>query len=221
MESQRLADLLIALWAEGPGALSEESRKRCREVQRIFARALSGSDLVSLQEEPQENRQRIEDLVAVYLAMSVPPTAPERAGSSPAAPERGGSRPPSPPREEKEIAPLGESAPPSFRSAAPVLPASPSAAPADGSGGVRIRQSNQGGVNVGTLGTLEGGLHVGAASPAPSSPPASTSPASKESERTRILFLGASPSDQAPLRLDEEVRAIDRALASATLGNRC
>jgi hypothetical protein len=36
----------------------------------------------------------------------------------------------------------------------------------------------------------------------------------------RILFLGANPADSTPLRLDQEVREIDRSLASAALGHR-
>jgi hypothetical protein len=36
----------------------------------------------------------------------------------------------------------------------------------------------------------------------------------------RILFLGANPADSTPLRLDQEVREIDRSLASASLGHR-
>ncbi len=39
--------------------------------------------------------------------------------------------------------------------------------------------------------------------------------------RTPILFLGVNPVDSVPLRLDEEVRAIDRALTLAALGSRC
>jgi hypothetical protein len=36
----------------------------------------------------------------------------------------------------------------------------------------------------------------------------------------RILFLGANPADSTPLRLDQEVREIDRSLTSASLGHR-
>jgi hypothetical protein len=39
--------------------------------------------------------------------------------------------------------------------------------------------------------------------------------------KTRILFLGVSPTNLQRLHLDEEVHAIDRALTSAALGSRC
>jgi len=42
-----------------------------------------------------------------------------------------------------------------------------------------------------------------------------------DTPKTRILFLGVNPLDSTPLRLDEEVRVIDRALTAAALGNRC
>lgn len=51
----------------------------------------------------------------------------------------------------------------------------------------------------------------------------SHSPSSPKSRRPaspiRILFLGANPVDSMRLRLDEEVREIERSLSSATLGN--
>lgn len=43
---------------------------------------------------------------------------------------------------------------------------------------------------------------------------------SPPSSPVRILFLSASPRDSTPLRLDEEVREIDRALSGAQLGDR-
>jgi hypothetical protein len=39
--------------------------------------------------------------------------------------------------------------------------------------------------------------------------------------KTRILFLGVSPTNLQPLHLEEEIHAIDRALASAALGSQC
>jgi hypothetical protein len=90
--------------------------------------------------------------------------------------------------------------------------------PTVGPAGVHVQQTNQGGISFGNVGTLHGGVTMHQPAPVAERSPAS-SPA--EAPKTRILFLGANPSDSTPLRLDEEVRAIDRALTAASLGNRC
>jgi hypothetical protein len=87
-----------------------------------------------------------------------------------------------------------------------------------------IHQANAGGVNVGVAGAIHGGISMGTpAAPTAKSeerPPAAPPP-SAASAALRILFLAANPTDSSRLRLDEEVRAIDRALTAASLGNRC
>jgi hypothetical protein len=87
-----------------------------------------------------------------------------------------------------------------------------------------IHQTNAGGVNVGVAGAIHGGINLGApaalaARSEDRSPPAP--PPSAAGAALRILFLAANPADSSRLRLDEEVRAIDRALTAASLGSRC
>jgi CHAT domain-containing protein len=88
---------------------------------------------------------------------------------------------------------------------------------------ITIHQNNQGGINLGTVGTIHGGLNLSLPAPATESPGGrqDRAAAPAESPKLRILFLGANPADSTPLRLDEEVRAIDRALVTAALGDRC
>jgi hypothetical protein len=91
------------------------------------------------------------------------------------------------------------------------------------SSSVSLNQTGSNGFQL-AAGDISGGFNFtsGAAAPAQKRPelsqidddlPDADSP-------IRILFLGANPDDSVRLRLDQEVREIDRALASATLGHR-
>jgi hypothetical protein len=205
METKDLVNQLLIYWTEGPGAVDEASRKVCREVAGVLAQSMSGIELLALQEDPVAHRQEIEIRVAVWRAMTALREEPAAAG---------------PP--QRNLAASPRSAPPPepvHTHSAVALPAPPAAE----SAGIRIQQSNESGINLGNTGTIQGGVSL--AMPAPAGrgredrPDAG--PAAVESAKTRILFLGANPADSTPLRLDEEVRAIDRALVTASLGGRC
>jgi hypothetical protein len=208
MEKKVLVDQVIAYWTEGPGAVDETSWKVCREVAGVLAQSMSGIELLALQENPEAHRQEIEMRVSVWLAMTA--LREEPAAAAPASPKRNLTASPPPPAPE-----LVRASP-----AAVPIPPSSAAEPA----GIRIQQSNQGGgINLGNTGTIQGGVSLTMPAPAgrgrEDRPGAG--PAVAERAKTRILFLGANPSDSTPLRLDEEVRAIDRALVTASLGGRC
>jgi hypothetical protein len=194
LAKEHLVDALIAYWTEGPGAVSEESRRACREIAGLLARSLSGAELLAVQEAPQEHRREIEAQVATWLA---------NADTKPASREVD-CDPPSPRPEPASSLPVPAAAP--VRSI--TVPE-----------GIHIRQKNDGGINIGTVGTVHGGMNLslpGRDRAERADPP----PGQTEAQKVRVLFLGANPQDTMPLRLDEEVRAIDRALSTATLGNR-
>jgi hypothetical protein len=204
MEKKNITNQLISYWVQGPGAVDEESRRLCRDVAGVLARSMSGVELLALQEAPEEHRQEIEARVAVWLAMTG-----DRGEDAPKVAMRdvGSSRPQRPVPAQDPLPP-GSVTPPR---------------PADEPGCVQIHQKNQGGINLGSVGTVHGGLSLAMPAPAEASRGDRTDAAAKreESRKIRILFLGANPADSSPLRLDEEVRAIDRALVSAALGGRC
>ncbi|HEY3567439.1 MAG TPA: CHAT domain-containing protein [Thermoanaerobaculia bacterium] len=204
MEKEHLVGLLIAYWTEGPAAVDEESRRVCREVAGVLARSMSGVELLALQEAPEEHRREIEARVAVWLAMT------GESASGAAMRDMGSGRPPRPAPEPVPPRPVAAAA-------------EPPTAPAASGPGLNIRQKNQGGINLGNVGTVHGGLSLAMPAPSEASRGDRTDAAAKreESQKIRILFLGANPADSSPLRLDEEVRAIDRALVSAALGGRC
>jgi len=88
---------------------------------------------------------------------------------------------------------------------------------------IHIRQSNENGVNIGTIGSIQGGFNLtapAAARPRSAEPPAGGE-ARSEAVDLRVLLLCANPEGTAPLRLDEEARAIDRALRASTEPKRC
>lgn len=108
-----------------------------------------------------------------------------------------------------------------------IEPAKPGAPPAAGPS-ISVHQNNTGGVNVGVTGSIAGGFRIGSLAEEGSQSPPEKRPllvtpprATGASALLRILFLAANPTDSSRLRLDEEVRGIDRALTAASLGNRC
>ena len=88
-------------------------------------------------------------------------------------------------------------------------------------GGVSQSVSGDGNVAV-SAGQVGGSIHVGSVGRPPSRgdrlPEERT--ARESGSPIRILFLGSNPMDSVRLRLDTEVREIDRALTTADLGNR-
>lgn len=200
LAKENLVDALIAYWSEGPRAVDEATRRTCREMVSVLARAMSGSELAALQEAPEEKRSEIESRVGIWLAMRGPRDEAPTTLSQPAASNRA-----EPPATDL----IGS----------PRAPSAPSAEPP----ALHIRQSNAGGINVGSVGSVQGGFSLtmpAASGRTRDERPAAVS-ASSERERIRILFLGANPGDTPHLRLDEEVHAIDRALVTAALGSRC
>lgn len=71
-------------------------------------------------------------------------------------------------------------------------------------------------------GDIRGGVTLGNAPPPPAGVPAPLpeAPATSGGPVLRILFLGASPEGTPPLRLDQEIRAIDLALRQADFRER-
>lgn len=205
-KSRSIVEGLIVYWTQGPAAVEEEDRRACREVAGVLARSMSGVELLALQEAPEEHRREIETRVAVWLAMT-------------------GNREEAPPEAAMRDMGSGRPSPPAPEPVPPrpvVAAAEPPAAPPASEPGIHIRQKNQGGINLGNVGTVHGGLNLAMPAPVEARRGDRTDAAQEEEKRKiRILFLGANPADSSPLRLDEEVRAIDRALVSAALGGRC
>jgi len=193
LAKEHLVDALIAYWTEGPGGVSEEDRRACREIAGLLARSLSGAELLAVQEAPQEHRRDIEAQVAAWLAS----TDDKRATREIVCDSPGPRPEPSAPRP------------------VPAAPARSAAVPE----GIHIRQKNDGGINIGNIGSIHDGMNLSL--PAREQAGRANPPqAQTEAQKVRVLFLGANPQDTMPLRLDEEVRAIDRALSTASLGHR-
>lgn len=94
--------------------------------------------------------------------------------------------------------------------------------PAPGSRQTTISGNTNSGLIAG--GDVHGGVTLGHVAPPPAlagkAPLAAESSAAGAASTLRILFLGASPMDAAPLRLDEEVREIDAALRQGEFRDR-
>lgn len=103
----------------------------------------------------------------------------------------------------------------------PVLPAleRPGMRPQGFEPAVSQTSTGDGNLLIGS-GSFGGSLNMHAPGRTGASRPAATSGRDKEASKvtTRILFLGANPLDSTRLRLDEEVREIDQALAMADRG---
>ena len=212
-----IVDRLIAHWsAEEEGA--EDSDLLCHELAKELAGALPRSLLGVLKAEPQRHREALEEMVRNQLGLAET-NAPEPAGG----PSRdlGGPAPATPP------------APSTPRPQRPAVPADPPGSPSRSEpspeplpGPPASRSQNQtvsgGGNSVFATGDIGGNFHFTA--PDRGEAARGQAPATEDlpdpDSPIRILFLGANPADSTPLRLDHEVREIDRSLASASLGHR-
>ncbi|HKV09414.1 MAG TPA: CHAT domain-containing protein [Thermoanaerobaculia bacterium] len=186
-------DRLIAYW-EGDPILDREMRRCCRDFSAALARSLPEDELRKIQDNPELHRN---DLSRALRGLIL-------AGPS------------------RDVRPRPQGAAPSSapRWAPPVRPEPP--APEPGSSTVQ----NISGGDVGmafNAGSIAGGVQIQSPAPkkkAEEKPRPASSLYGGLPDKIRILFLGANPQDSTRLRLDAEVREIDRALASAELGGR-
>ncbi len=217
LDADAIVEQLIAYWNQDVAASDVEMRRTCRRILAELAPSLSAAELLVWQEDPEQHRQEIERGVAAWLAARGPSRdLPPSAVASRDLDIATVARPAPPP-------PPALPAPP--RPAAPVASGAPAAEPRRESG-THIEQQATGSNNitVGTMNGLSGGFHIGALTTVATgsgSGGATAGSAAMPETPVRILFLGANPADSTRLRLDEEVREIDHALASAALGKRC
>jgi hypothetical protein len=212
-----VVDRLIAHWSgEEEGA--EDSDLLCRELARELAGAMPRSLLGVIKAEPQRHREAIEDMVREQLGLA------EAAATEPVGgPSRDLGRPaPSTPPAADIPRPqrLAVSAYPSHSPSTPEPILEPTPGPPVGRS--QTQTASGSGNSMIATGDIGRDFHFtapdrGAAAKGQTQPaddlPDPDSP-------IRILFLGANPADSTPLRLDHEVREIDRSLASASLGHR-
>jgi hypothetical protein len=216
-----IVDRLITYWSS-PRESAEEADPLCRELTRELAGVLPRSILALVQAEPQCHREAIEEIVLHQLGLD----AASASASAPATPtasrDLGGSSPAAalakPAAHRPEPVPHRE--PPAYRSPSFDEPAPAPTRPERA--GAQQTVSGHGNTSFLT-GDISGGFNFspqagqgslkGASTPRIDDLPDPDSP-------IRILFLGANPAGSSPLRLDEEMREIDRALSSAALGHR-
>lgn len=211
MDRDQILDRLIAFWLGGLPA-NDEAYSICRTLTGKLTLSVPSSLFEILQTEPHRHRQAIEqfirphldssegfrDLVGLPPAQVTPAPAPTYAAPSYSDPY------PAP-------VPVARPAYERFERPAPLDPQR-------GRGGGDVQITGNGNVGFST-GDVTGPLSVG--SPPRRQPGSQERPAPRHPQSPiRILFLGANPMDSMRLRLDEEVREIDRALNSATLGSR-
>jgi len=198
-----IVDHLISYWSGGLTAADAESWRICRQVVAELAASMPALELLEWQEAPHQHRRQIEERVASWLAARTASRDIVNGATKAALP-----RPPTPTLSTAVQA----------RGPAPI----PAAAPR--SAGSRIDQHVQGGVAIGKVHSLQGGINLtlpGSDAASGGERPPARAGAAAADRTLRILFLGANPADSTRLRLDEEVREIDHALASAELGHRC
>ena len=205
-----LVDRLIAHWSTEEAA--ECSDLLCRELSQELAGAMPRSLLGVLKAEPQRHREALEEMVRNHLGL-----APETTATEPAAgPSRDLGRP----------APAAPAALRPQRPAESVDPPDPTPHPEPPSNLPASRSQTQTvsgqGNSVFATGDISGGFQFSApgAVKTPGRPEPRADDLPDPESPIRILFLGANPADSTPLRLDHEVREIDRSLASASLGHR-
>jgi hypothetical protein len=220
-----IIDRLIAYWSarEQEG---EDSDLLCREITRELAGSMPRSLLAVLQAEPQRHREAIDEMIRAQLGLTGEATA-----AHPGLPSRDLRPAPAVPatsRPQAPATPVAFAQPPdpepsslSYR-ADPAMRREPLASlpPA---GRSQTQTVSGEGNTVFATGDIGGPFQF--TSPVkPGKPKGSSSPRLEDlpdpDSPIRILFLGANPADSSPLRLDQEVREIDRSLTSASLGHR-
>jgi hypothetical protein len=193
-----LFERLITFWNREEG---DDSDPLCRELTHELAQDIPRSVLAMVQSEPLRHREAIEDMVRSQLGLTVESYGKEDWRRASVA---------TPPISQTEN-----------RSRSPAVLGEPESDRKPHSSGASMSQSGNG-VQVAT-GNVTGNLNFATEAPPVDrgrSEPQRTESFLDADEPIRILFLGSNPDDSVRLRLDQEVREIDRALASATLGHR-
>jgi hypothetical protein len=210
-----IVDRIIAYWTT-PEEEAGNSDPLCRELTSELTGAIPRSLLAVLQAEPQRHREAIDEMVRNQLGLTAT-TSTYRDLGAPVPVKNPAPRPPVP----AEPVPVLQ---------APARPDPETAASQDVSRDQEaappavnrnIKQSGSGNMAFST-GNISGGFNF--------AQPLSTGESKRQQNQPddlpdpdaliRILFLGANPADSTPLRLDQEVREIDRSLTSAALGHR-
>jgi hypothetical protein len=215
-------DALIGFWQRNQG-IDAELLRHCVEITARLASRLPAAELLAMREDPARHRTRLQaalaelpastsrsrDLARAPAESSSPGRLAGNAGSASAGAPAADSPPTiGVPREQRAFDDGGWD-----RAAPTSIVAGPGAIVAHqemrGDGGVAFN-----------VGAVQGGLRVQVPTPRTKpGEPAAQRPA-QFAAPVRILFLGANPLDSTRLRLDEEVREIDRVLVSAELGRR-
>lgn len=203
-----IVDRLIAFWASPEGGQGE-SDSLCREISLELSSSIPRTLLAVVQAEPQRHREAIAEMVRDQLGLAAAPTYRDLGG----APATTAPRPPAEPLPTHPPSPRSSLDIADAQDARPQQEAAPQAVNRN------IEQSGSGNMAFST-GDIQGGFNF--AQPTPSSEPKRRTPEDLPipDSLIRILFLGANPADSTPLRLDQEVREIDRSLTSAALGHR-
>jgi hypothetical protein len=213
-----IVDRLIAYWTAS-GEDGENSDPLCRELSCELTGTIPRSLFAVIQAEPQRHREAIDEMVREQLGLATPTVFRDLGGLAPK------PTPPPLPPSSVELAPKLTSPAPSPSNAYPETAGfqdvrrDPAAAPA-----AVQRNIEQSGVSNTAFST--GDVHGGISFMQPTPSGESKRPSSRPDDLPepdspiRILFLGANPADSTPLRLDQEVREIDRSLSSAALGHR-
>lgn len=190
-----LFEQLVAYW-RGEAELDAEARRLCRDLSSELARVLPAEHLRNIQDYPDLYRPELEQAMRAFV-LEEPTT---REGKPLVLPATTGF----PPRKEFTVPNPDVHSP--VRSHGNVTQA------AKGSGSVLMNGSSIGSLSVQNSGSSD-------ARPKERSSPGGLA-RDRHTEKIRILFLGANPQDSTRLRLDAEVREIDRSLTSADLGAR-
>jgi hypothetical protein len=203
-DEREIVERLIAYWSD-PTMTDDANRRDCRQIIAELASSLSAVELMEFQEEPLRHRQRIEETVANWLAAQ----ASSDARAEPIE------------RPKRREPPVSDPSPPLVTADRPRAGAGSTPGR---SGASRIEQHNRG-ETVNSIGEIHSLHSLTFGAPAARTSDREERPAvdleSSAAERmVRILFLGANPADSTRLRLDQEVREIDHALATAELGSR-
>jgi len=204
----------MAYWTT-PKEVAEDSDPLCREITRELTGVIPRSLLAVVQAEPQRHREAIDEMIRDQLGLATATAYRDLGGPAPKIPT---SYPPAP-AEPLTVLPQPTRSNPEIADSQDVR--REQKAPPRGAVNRNIQQSGPGNMAFST-GDIHGGFNF--------AQPSASSESKHQQNRPddlpdpdaliRILFLGANPADSSPLRLDQEVREIDRSLTSAALGHR-